>query len=1061
MSKTQMKIATSVAIIGGMIVSAVSASAALNLPTMSCSYTFNTNMKLGSRGTDVMNLQKVLNMYPQTRVAATGAGSPGLETTYFGPATRTAANKFQALHLVELGITAPTGNVFAGTRALLNMACSGTSTLPAGCTSTSGFSPVTGQPCGNGQTTTPTPGQTSGSVSAMLASSQPSGTVVAGQAAARLADITFTGNGTVTSVELQRTGVSSDTTLNNVYLYEGNTRISDAASVITGGYIRFNAPNGLFTVNGSRTISVRADILSTASAGQTVGVKLNSVTAGGAVSTFSNVMGNNFTVAVVSNLTTANLVSYTPVTTRTVDAGTTNLSVFSRTLEIGNHSALLRAATFRFIGSAPVDAVANLSLYVDSVKVAGPSSVNAANDNKVSFDLGSSPYTLQTGSHTVELRGDVIKGSSRTITFVVENAGDLLIEDSQLSGVNVTPSVGTVGSSFQRLTYDTFNVNAGSIVVNADPTFNATTVTGGSSNATIGQFTFKAYGEDVKVSSLTVTPSITGTANNGLSNVALYVNGAQVGTSQNWTATTTSITYNLGSSLIVPAGQTVTVAVKADLRTPGGVNYTAGTVSATLNAGSSNGQGQNSYTIVSVPSTSVTSSSLTVSSGAATFARTSGFTAQTVAPNSSNVKIGSFTIQAGSSEGLVVTGATITASTTGSLNNISNLTVRNGSTILATPTGLVNSTNAINFNNITVPANGSYIFDVYADIGNATSSSLYEFDMTINYRGQVSNTTNSTSADGFAALTTINTATLGTPTVSASSPVTQFVVGGSTFGAATFTLKTTSSGTTANVRELRFNVTGSNDAVQSITVGGVTSSVVNGAATTTGISIPVSFTGTDVPVLVKYSGFRDSSSGGSLTTGVASTSIVLTYVESTSGTGAATSTSGTWGSNGMTLVASKPTVSVSSGNTNTLILGAESKVGEFTVTADANGKISIATTTMVVNAIGVTSPVFGAFRVADGNTTISGSSVATTTAGSSSTNVTISFAPNYEIAAGQSKTFSVYGTVSGSASGSQTPYVASSLTASGFQWRDVVGGNVQYAGTNIYNFPTNSYTTQR
>jgi hypothetical protein len=58
MSKFSMKIATTVAVIGGIAAGAVSASAALNLPTQSCSYVFNTNMRLGSRGTDVMNLQK-------------------------------------------------------------------------------------------------------------------------------------------------------------------------------------------------------------------------------------------------------------------------------------------------------------------------------------------------------------------------------------------------------------------------------------------------------------------------------------------------------------------------------------------------------------------------------------------------------------------------------------------------------------------------------------------------------------------------------------------------------------------------------------------------------------------------------------------------------------------------------------------------------------------------------------------------------------------------------------------------------------------------------------------
>lgn len=1040
MAKSHMKIVAAATIIGGAMAAAVSASAALNLPTQNCSYMFNTNMKLGSRGTDVMNLQKVLNAYPQTRVAESGAGSPGMETTYFGPATRAAANKFQALHLVELGITAPTGNVFAGTRGLLNAICQVSN------------NPGQGNPGGN-------TGGTTGSVNAMLAGSQPTGMLVAGQAGAKLADITFTGNGTVTSVQLQRIGVSTDSSLTNVYLYDGNVRITDAASVVTGGYINFNAPTGLFMVSGSRTISVRADVAGGTS-GQSVGVRLNSVTANGAVSTFSNVIGNTLqigSVQVASSTLTMNTGS------ATVNAGAVNQTVWSGNLAISNRDVNLKAATFKFVGSAPVDAIQNLSLYVDGVKVAGPSMINAANNNKVVFDLGATPYVVRTGSHTVEVHGDIVKGSARTYQFSIENAADLMLEDSNLMGVNVTTYVSNVAVSQSNSAYTSTTISTGSVTVNADASFNATKVTGGATNVTVGQWTLKAYGEDVKVNSLKVGFSTTTIST--LNNVSLYVNGAQIGTSQNWSGATT--TYTLGSSLIVPANTTVTVSVKADIVNTSNAAYTSGTIKAWLGGSTSNSQGVSSNELITVAGTDVPSNTLTISSAAGTFARTAGFSAVTVSPNTSNVKIGSFTLQAGAAEGVKVTSLAV-GLTTGTYagTNISNLKVMTNGATLGTPVGNPSSASAgtistttFSFPEVAVAANGTQTFDVYADIGSASSGTV-QADMGISYRGTVSNTTASSSASGSSAVVTSAVSSLAASTLSASSPVAQFVVGGSTFGIATFKLSTASAGTVATVRELRFSTTGT-DAIESITVGGVTAPVVSGTSTVTGLSIPVSSTGTDVPVTVKFAGYQNTTSGGSLSTTVGNTSVTLSYVEATSGSGTVISNGTLVSSNTMIHVASKPTVTVGAGNVDTLVLGAENKVGEFTVTADANGKISVSTTSLSMSTVGITNPEFTSYRLADGNTTIT-SAVMGATGGTSSTTPVFTFTPAYEIAAGQSKTFSVYAVVSGSAQSSITPYVASRLTsAATFTWKDVIGGNTTETGSAIYNFPTSSFTTKR
>jgi len=1057
MSKFSMKIATSVAIVGGLVAGAVSASAALNLPTMSCSYSFNTNTKLGSTGVEVMNLQKVLNMYPQTQVSTSGAGFPGMETSYFGPATKAAVNKFHALHLVELGITAPTGNVFAGTRALLNQICTGGSvstgtTLPMGCTSTAGFSPLTGQSCATG-VTTGTGTVVSGPISAMLGMTQPVGMLVQKQSGARLADITFTGNGTVTSVQFQRTGVSADATLTNVYLYDGNVRITDAASVVTGGYINFNATNGLFIVNGSRTISVRADIADTTS-GQSVGVKLNSVTAGGSVSTYSNVIGNNLQIGSLAtagvNFSTGSL--GLSATTVNVDAGTQAYNVWQGIASVSTRDVNLRAATFKFVGSAPVDAIANLSLYVDGTMVAGPSMVNASNNNKVTFDLGSMPFLMKTGSHTIDVRGDIVKGSNRTITFSVENVADLMFEDTNLMGVNVSATIGgstplTQGNSV----YNTISVNSGTVTVNVDPAFSTNKVTGGATNVPVGQFTMKGYGEDVKVNNLQVTFATTTIST--LNNVSLYVNGGQVGTNQNFTGQ--PLSFTLGSSLIIPAGQTVTFTVKADMVDGSNAAYTTGSVAARIGGVTNNAQGQSSNELVTVAGgAGVLGNSLSISSGAGSFTRTAGFTAVSVAPNTSNVKIGSFSLQADSSESVRINTVGVKPTVaTYAQSNISNLTVKSNGMTVGTPVGNPSTgTSTFSFPEITLPANSVMTFDVYADIGGAATGSTTA-DMSVTYRGSVSNTTVTSAAAGIAISSAAST--LAGPVIVSSSPVQQFVVGGTTFGIATFKLSTAAAGTSANVRELRFLTSGT-DAIESITVGGVTSPVVSGGTTIIpGLNLAISSTGTDVPVTVKFSGFQNTTTGGSLQNSVSNVAVALSYIEATSGSGNVITNATVASSSAMNLVASKPTVTVSGTMGGTLILGAENKVGEFTVSADANGKISVGTTTINASAIGVTGVQFSSPRLADGNTTISSATV------TGSSTMTAVFSPHYEISAGQSKVFSLYAVVAGSAQSGITPYVASSLSNAGFTWHDVIGGNTQFSGTTIINFPTNSYTTSR
>lgn len=135
---------------------------------------FTGVQKMGSMNDQVKALQMELNAKGYI-VSTTGAGSPGMESMYFGAKTKAAVMAFQAaMGLTVDGVAGPktaaalagattTGGTYpagctsnTGFSTTTGMSCASTSTLPAGCTAGAMYSSTTGAKCDGSTTTTTT-----------------------------------------------------------------------------------------------------------------------------------------------------------------------------------------------------------------------------------------------------------------------------------------------------------------------------------------------------------------------------------------------------------------------------------------------------------------------------------------------------------------------------------------------------------------------------------------------------------------------------------------------------------------------------------------------------------------------------------------------------------------------------------------------------------------------------------------------------------------------------------------------------------------------------------------
>jgi len=926
------------------------------------------------------------------------------------------------------GVTLPAGcTSTTGYSPITGQKCDSgvTVTLPEGCTSTAGYSPITGQKCDSGVTTPTTPGTgvTGAGMTVALASDSPNAALVTGQASAIIAKFVLTNNDSteakITRVDLQKIGIGADSTLANVYLFEGDTGISDAAT-ISQGKVFFNDPNGIMTIPAgtSKVLTVASDI-ATDTVGQVIGVALSGLTVNVDLKSTLPIQGNTQSIA-AANLATYQIGTASP---SNGDIEPTNDVVVWQATFIPTNKVVLSKLALKQISSIQPNDVQNFRLYVSGKEVAQVNSLDA--NNMVTF-LFNETIERQV---TLQVKADIKGGSGRTIQMSLRNPADITAKDAEFN-VNISRTTGTANFPF---TAGALKVTEGSVIVKKSPSSPSSYVSLNASNQLLAKYEMEAYGEPVKIDTLSVK-AVVG-ANKHLRNGRILIDGVQYGSLTTLTHDT-AVPFTV--NYVLQPGKVVTVEVYADIYSVGSVSVVANdSITITLVEGSSNGMAQTSYKSISVPSGDVPGNSLTVSEGSMTVAKKSSYPDQNAVFPQNNYKIGEYTVSGSSVEAIDIYEYTleVTVNDTNGKTSVRNVYLNvNGvntpiktQSVVTVPSTGTKATGTYSFSTTNALAkNGTLEVKVYADINTTGTPGTASIStkLTATGTGAESGTT-VTSNNNAAALgqtITYNAASISI-TRDASTPAAAIVAGGAGKEVRTVSYKFEAQNDSYIINELSFSITDAT-AVSDVKLmkGNTLLARMPGAGTVkfAGInhSIPANTSEVlDVVLVLSDIGTSAGQTGADLTTKLLNTGTdrVKVIPASTGVVESITISPEIAAGNSIRVYKSIPTIELASLPSSQLVAGTN-VLQKFTISADAAG--AIAWSQIKFDITKTATAKFNSIKIFDGGVEIAGSWIESADLSTAdygkgtdgaATSGTLTFVPTIEqqIPAGSSKTYEV------------------------------------------------------
>ena len=514
---------------------------------LNCSTTFTQNLRNGSSGGEVMAVQKFLNSVDGTQIAVTGAGSPGNETSFFGPLTAAAVVKFQEKFAAEIltpvGLSSGSGFWGPSTRAKANALCAAAPGTPG---------------------TPTTPGTVGGNL-VVGAGAQPANSL-APQGASRVPFTTFTLTNTsnaavtVNGVTVQRSGLAQDAAFSGVVLVDSNNIQIGTSKTFNSNHQATVGDTFVIQPGQSMTLTVAGNMNADLStyAGQVAGISVVGINSTATVSGSLPITGAqqtlNATLAVGSISTTTSSIVPPTGSTVTKNIGDTGVKFSGIRFQAGSTEDLkLFSIRWRQVGSASSVDLANVVTIVDGTSY--PTIIDASGKYYTTIFPGG--LLIGKGNNLdVYVQGDIVgsNASSRTIDFDIDKVTDVYFV-GQLYGYGIAPS----GTFTPWYNGDSFSVSGASVTTigkDTGGTNAAQNVAVNVSNEPLGGYVVDLKGEPISVQSTVFTIATSSTGVGLLTNVSIVdENGAVVAGPVDATGAGTTLTFT--DTITYPTGRHV------------------------------------------------------------------------------------------------------------------------------------------------------------------------------------------------------------------------------------------------------------------------------------------------------------------------------------------------------------------------------------------------------------------------------------------------------------------------------------------------------------------------